>query len=254
MKFCKQIPIIVLLLLSGQAFASQFAELDKPPEGAHEGQMLLSGTISIGLPIGEMIDQEKSFVNGNTYMLNNGTTKELLVNHLTFSYGVSFEYMPLNHIGAKSILRSRSVVQRTQFGSTYRNWSKRLYKEYSLVLGSAFHLTERKSWDVSFTPLLGYSFGQYNATPIAATLLETYKGEKRERSTHALIYGGELSIIAYFSGGFFFSLGLEYSICGLSWDSKFNLSQNNNNFMTDKTSGSIHTATIAMYAGYAFSN
>jgi len=249
-----KIIIFQLLLSCSIAHASQFEELDKPPEGAHEGQIFLSGFVSLGLPSGSMIDEEKNFVSGNTYTHSNGTIKELLITHLSYELGINFEYMPISHIGLKSKVKKLTLVQRTQFGSDYQNWNEVLYSNYSLLIGPSLHLTDRKSWDIVFTPLIGYSIGEYNATPIANELIDTYSGENRKRSVNSICYGAEINAVSYFSGGFFFSIGLEYINYNLNFDSEFNLNQNGNIFMDGQTSGNISTISITISAGYAFSH
>ncbi len=174
----KKLTIILLIVFSATSImASEFEELDKPPEGAHEGQMLLGVFVSAGLPFGDLITAEDDFLTGNWYILSSGTMKELIVNHLAFDMGISFEYMPIDHVGAKSKLRYTSVVQRTAFGSENENWNQGLFSVYSILLGPSFHLTVRKQWDVTFTPEFGYGFGQYEATPIASKLVDNYNND-----------------------------------------------------------------------------
>jgi len=241
-----------IFLFNNGVYASQFEELDKAPEGAHKGQMFLSGAVAIGIPFGDIITAEEDFVSDNTYTHSNGTIKELLITHLAYDYGIKFEYMPINHIGVRTRLKKQTIVQRTQFGSDYQNWNETLYTNYSFFVGPAFHLTERKRWDVAFTPLLGYAIGEYTATPIADQLINSYTNSKK--SVNSLCYGAELEFLAYFSGGFFFSIGVEYMSYTLDFGSGFNLTQNSNTFMDGKTSGSINTVSFIISAGYAFSN
>lgn len=246
----------IFLLISSTLFASQFAELDKAPEGAHKGQMLLSGFVTIGSPFGDMITEEENLVSDNTYTLSNDTTKVLEISHIVFEYGINYEYIPISHVGIKSKIKKLSIIQRTVFGSDYKNWSETLYSNYSFFIGPSIHLTERKRWDVVFTPLIGYAIGKYNATPIASNLKlgDGYSGENQKQSMNSFAYGAELNFVAYFSGGFFFSIGMEYFNYPLSFSSEYDISLNDNTFMDGKTSGSISTATIAISAGYAFSN
>jgi hypothetical protein len=46
------------------AFAANFEELDKPPEGIYKGQILVGGYASIGMTLGSVIDAEDKFVKG----------------------------------------------------------------------------------------------------------------------------------------------------------------------------------------------
>ncbi|HPJ33276.1 MAG TPA: hypothetical protein PK358_00475 [Spirochaetota bacterium] len=252
MKNLFKIIFILLALSSGTGlFSSQFEELDKPPEGAHEGQMLLGGFFSIGIPAGDAITAEEDFVEGNTYTFSESQiTKELVLNHLSYDFGVFFEYMPFDHVGAKSKLRRSVVVQRTAFGSDYQNWTENLYENYSLILGPSFHLTSRKQWDIVFTPEIGYAIAQYHATPIAAKLVSGYDGD-RDRDVNGIIYGAELSLAIYFSGGFHLSLGGEWTNYPLAISPGYNLSQNGKTY---EAPSSLQTMNFTVSAGYAFSN
>lgn len=261
MKIIFKILLIMLFLMAGTAlFSSQFEELDKPPEGAHEGQMLLGGFFSIGIPYGDAIKGEEDFVKGNTHTFSDSQiTKELLINHLSYDYGIFFEYMPLDHIGVKTKLRRSVVVQRTAFGSNYQNWNEDLYENYSFVLGPSFHLTARKQWDIALTPEIGYAFAKYHATPVAAKLVDTYTNdEDRDRDVNGIIYGAELSLAIYFSGGFYLSLGGEWTSYNLAFSPGYNLNQTvgseNRRYLDGKSSTSMQTINFIVSAGYAFSN
>lgn len=247
--------ILTLFIFRGTAvFSSQFEELDKPPEGAHEGQMLLGGFFSIGFPYGDAITAEEDFVKGNTYTFEESQiTKELLVNHLSYDFGIFFEYMPFDHIGAKSKLRRTVVVQRTAFGSDYQNWNEDLYENFSLVFGPSFHLTSRKIWDITLTPEIGYALAEYHATPVAAELITGYSGD-RNRDISGFIYGAELSLAIYFSGGFYLSMGTEWTSYSFSFSPAYNLSQNGKTYLDGASSTSMQTINFIVSAGYAFSN
>ncbi len=52
----------LFVLAATFAYAADFDELDKPPEGAHKGQMLLGAFFSIGMPFGNCIDAEHAFL------------------------------------------------------------------------------------------------------------------------------------------------------------------------------------------------
>jgi hypothetical protein len=62
--------------------ATHFEELDKPPEGAHKGQIHLGAFESIGVPYGRILDAENDFVRNSTYtFLSSLTTKKIMVRH-----------------------------------------------------------------------------------------------------------------------------------------------------------------------------
>jgi hypothetical protein len=252
----KKLIIIILLLAAELSFAaaSRFEELDKPPEGAHEGQMFFGASVGMGIPFGDIINAEKNFVKGNIYTFEDiGTTKELLVTHLSYDYGLTFEYMPVDYVGVKSKLKRVVTVQRTVFGSNYQNWNESIFESFLLTAGPSFHLTNRKMWDITLSPFLGYYTGKYTATPIADKLIDGYSGSTK-RDVSGFSYGAELSITGYFSGGLYISLGIEWSSYQLSFSPSYNLTQNGNTFMEGKNSGSLQTANLVLSAGYAFDN
>lgn len=258
----KLIIILITVFWTTSILASEFEELDKPPEGAHEGQMLLGGFVSAGLPFGDLITAEDDFLNSNWYVLNSGTMKELIVNHLAFDLGICFEYMPVDHVGAKSKLRYNAVVQRTAFGPENENWSAVLFSSYSILLGPSFHLTVRKQWDVTFTPEVGFCFGEYEATPIASKLAYNYNNDGI-RDISGFIFGSELNLTIYFSGGVYISLGTEYSYYPISFSPAYSLTQStgsdttsNGNGRTYSTpsGGSLQTVNLTIAVGYAFAN
>lgn len=258
----KKLILIILTVFSATSImASEFEELDKPPEGAHEGQMLLGGFVSAGLPFGDLITAEDDFLTNNWYMLSSGTMKELIVNHLAFDFGVAFEYMPIDHVGAKGKLRYTSIVQRTAFGSENENWNQGLFTLYSIIIGPSFHLTVRKQWDVTFTPEIGYGFGEYEATPIASKLVDNYNNDGM-RDISCFFFGSELNLTIYFSGGVYLSLGTEYTFYPLSFSPAYSLTQpispasDNGNGRTYSASsgGSLQTVNLTLSVGYAFSN
>jgi hypothetical protein len=90
-----------------------------------------------------------------------------MVQHLSFSYGVLFEYMMVDHLGFKIKAKRSTIVQDIVFGHQYQNWNKMMYNDYSLLIGPAIHFTSRKQWDISITPVAGYALGEYIAVPIA---------------------------------------------------------------------------------------
>jgi hypothetical protein len=266
----KKLPIIVLMLLVPLAvFAVQFEELDKPPEGAHKGQMMLGAFATIGAPYGKIISAEKNFVRYSTYtFLDNLVTKRILLQHLSFSYGLFYEYMPIDYFGLKVKMRRSIIVQRTQFGAEYQNWTNMLYNDYSFFLGPSVHFTARKQWDFSLTPLVGYALGKYNATPIADGLvydlntltlnqiLFWYAG-KRKKQAYNVVIGGEFNFLIFFSGGFMMSFGFDWIMNMLKFNGKFFLMNPQVPylwFFPNKNSSYVHSYCFILSAGYAFSN
>jgi len=248
--------IISLILILGLTplSASLFEELDKAPEGAHKGQMFLGATIGMGIPMGDMISHEEKFVKGDIYTFPDiGTTKELLVTHLSYDYGINFEYMPIDYVGAKTKLKRVIVVQRTLFGSNYKNWNEPIFESFLLTAGPSFHLTNRKMWDITLSPLLGYFTGKYTATPIASELIDGYSGS-RKRDVSGVVYGIDLSFVAYFSGGLYISAGIEWTTYPMSFSPGFNLTIEDKTYMDGKNSGSLQTGNLVFSAGYAFDN
>ncbi len=235
--------------------ASRFDELDKAPEGAHKGQMLVGGYFALGKPYGDIIDAEHDFLSGNTYTFEeNEITKQLLVDHLYFSIGAQFEYMPVDHLGAKARLKRSVIIQRTIFGSQYENWSGVTYDEFSLVIGPSAHLTTRKRWDITLTPFIGYALASYTATPIATELVDNYEGDTK-RTANGLVFGTELNFTAYFSGGLYISIGFDWTFNQMKLDHPYSLEQpNGNRFYNGKSESDIHNFSLLISAGYAFSN
>ncbi len=247
--------LLVILLCFIDAFASQFDELDKAPEGAHKGQLLVGALISFGKPYGDIITAEHDFLSGSTYSFpESGITKKLYVDHLSFVFGASTEYMPINHLGVKLKLRRMIVIQRTLFGANYENWRENTYQDFSFVIGPSLHATTRKRWDFTFTPVVGYAIASYNATPIAAELIDGYD-EKRKKAASGLVVGAELNFTGYFSGGLYLSLGFDWTMNMIQLDAPYELSQTNGNqFFSGSNNSNIHHLSFVISAGYAFSN
>jgi len=245
------------MILSTDLFASRFDELDKPPEGAYKGQMLLSGFVLIGVPVGKIIDAENDFLNSSTYeLIQDEVWKKLMVTHMTFGFGLSFEYMFFDHAGLKTRIKRTVIIQRTIFGSQYENWSKKIYSDFSFYLGPAFHLTSRKQWDVTLTPLAGVAVGKFQATPVARELVDSYAGEG-DRTVTGFTCGTELNFTVYFSGGLFISLGFDWTMNLLQFDSEFNLTnpdQPASPYFPGKQTADVHSLTFIISAGYAFLN
>lgn len=235
--------------------AIEFDELDKPPEGAHKGQMFLGVVISVGAPSGELVDAETAFVDGSTYTFENEVTKQLKVSHLFFGVGASFEYMPIDHVGAKTRAMQTIVVQRTEFGTDYENWRENLYTCGAIYAGPAFHLTTRRSWDVTLAALAGYGWGEYAATPVAKKLIENYTGENKKTAS-SFTYLVELAFCAYFSGGLYFSIGGEFISYAVDFGKPFELvnPQTQKKYYEGKSAGAITSVNCVLSIGYAFSN
>ena len=247
--------ILLLLPIPLMAIDSQFDELDKVPEGAHEGQMLLVGYTAMGTIFGDMKNSEDNFLFGSTYtFIESDVTKMLMVNYLTFKFGVTFEYMPIDHLGVLISLNNNKIIERTIFGSQYQNWSSTLLNEYSALLGASYHLTNRKPWDLTATLWGGYSMGKFSPSPIGKILLTSFSGES-QKSTSAFIVGGELNFIGYFSRGTMFSLGGGWFYHILSTDAVI---LQTNPVTTKPYSSSLaqpfHDISIKLAVGYAFSN
>ncbi len=245
---------LFVFISASNIHASEFDELDKPPEGAHEGQILLGGFISIGMPIGNIIDAENSFVQEQTHTFENEVTKRIKLSHMSFGLGVTGEYMPINHLGIKTKFRRSIIIQRTVFGADYKNWRMVTYSDYSLYLGPSFHATNRKSWDFVLTPYIGYSYGKYDATPVAGQLKESYNAPN-SRSVSGLSYGSDLICTIYFSGGLYVSFGGEWTRNTLNFGSPYTETYSGGDpFMDGATSGTIDNICFTLEAGYAFMN
>ncbi len=266
MKRTLVIMAFVTAALSAQA--AHFEELDKPPEGAHKGQMMLGACTTIGVPYGTIINAENNYIRNSTYtFLNNLITKKIMLQHLFFSYGIFYEYMPVDHMGIKVKVRRSSVVQRSQFGSEYQNWTRMLYSDFSFFLGPVIHFTSRRAWDISLTPVVGYALGRYTATPIAAQLIYSltiptdfqyfyYYTARRKKQTDNIVVGAELAISMFFTGGFFLSFGCDWNMNMLKFNSKFYICniQNYSWFFQNRNASNMHSVSFMLSAGYAFSN
>src|SRR4030042_2576368 len=218
----KRITLIVLIVSTMvSVHAAQFDELEKPPEGAHKGQMLLGAFATIGVPYGRIIGAESNFVRNSTYTFtDNFITKKIMLQHLFYSYGIFFEYMPVDYFGIKATIKKSSITQRSQFGAEYQNWSRILYDDYSFFLGPTVHFTARKQWDICITPLAGYAIGEYNAPPVAKRLIYKMFGFRKKKANNFVI-GSELNACIYFSGGFYMSFGCDWTMNMLKFGSTF---------------------------------
>ena len=193
--------------LAGNAFE----ELDKPPEGAYKGQILVGGFFSMGIPTGTMMDAENSFIRNSTYdFTKNETTKEIWISHMSYMLGVFGEYMPIDWVGIHAKVYYSAIVQRTSFGSDYENTRKTVYEDFTFLTGPTLHATNRRPWDVSFTPLIGCSFGTYHAAPVARSLIPLFTPSSTTGKASYLAYGADLTASVYFSGGLYLSLTTEW--------------------------------------------
>ena len=258
----------IIILAMGVGHATRFEELDKPPEGAHKGQILLGAFATVGLPYGKIIDAEHDYIRNSTYTFYSSfTTKKIMLQHLSFSYGVLFEYMMIDYLGLKLKVKRSMIVQRSIFGSQYQNWNKMMYHDYSFLLGPAIHFTSRKQWDISLTPVAGYSIGEYIAVPIANQLVYSFSppsliqlvwgyGGKRKKKADNVTVGAELNVSVYFTGGFFMSFGCDWTMNILKFENKFFLMnpQTLHLFFPTGRSSYLHSICFILSAGYAFSN
>lgn len=251
----KLLILIIFITLSGwPLYASIIEDLDKEPIGAHEDQMIAGTLFSIGFPIGTAIDAEDSFLNGSTYTFtDSGTTKKLLVDHLAFSFGAFFEYMPIDYVGIRAKYRSSLIIERTIFGSEYDNETDLLFNDFGLLVGPSFHVTNRKWWDINIVLLGGYYYGKFEAAPIANRLL-TVTGN-RVQYVHGAVIGTEVNFAAYFESGFYLSIGFEWTmnLIGLSSPYEMTNTQTGTTYVTE-SSLTIHTFNLILAAGYAFDN
>jgi len=259
----KKISLLLFIFLSfsfSVLYASEFDELDKAPEGAHKGQMLLGAVIFIGQPLGNIITAESTFLENNTYTFEDVDTppRELWIAHLSFGLGINFEYMPWDHFGFKAIFRYNPIIQRTIFGSNLQNWNGILYYNFEFSVAPTFHITNRKQWDFVIIPKVGYSVAWYDATPIASQLLSDIGYvptiEERQKAAHGWVVGSEVNFTAYFSGGVFLSLGFDWTLDLFSLDSVYSLTQNGASFFEGETFAMIHSLGFILTVGYAFSN
>jgi hypothetical protein len=249
--------ILMILALCAQLSAkSRFDELEKEPEGAHKGQMILTAIVSVGGAVGPGIAREKDFAESSVYEVVTDTYKKLWLSHFHFSAGVAFEYMPINHLGIKIKLKGDFVQQRTRFGSDFENWSLSLYRAMTVAVGPVGHLTNRKRWDVTLNPVIGYSFGGYQAAPVARELINSdLVGSVDEQLLHMLTFGAELNFSIFFSGGFVLSLGFDWNMYIINQKNPFNLTNNQNGqTYPTETKTSFHNLSFILSVGYAFKN
>lgn len=247
---------ILLVILPVFMAATNFDELDKVPDGAYKGQMFFSTTFGMGIPYGDVIDAESEFLNNVTYTFEDSlVTKEMLVGHLSFQGSLDFEYMPADYVGVKVSAAYNSVVQRTLFGSEYKNENEFLYSNYGFYTGPDFHFTKRKQWDVRLYPFVGYGYGAFNAAPAMKNLFSAFTADT-EASGGAIIYGADLSAVYYFKGGFFISVGFNW----INYKVKIpeNIQRTSPSpsatYFDGSTEGTVSETNLLFSAGYAYYN
>lgn len=246
----------MVFIMTGWAAASKFDELDKPPEGAHKGQMFLGAFFSMGGAFGEIIEAEHEFLRGSVYEFTSSEViKKLWVDHLAFAFGICFEYMYIDNMGVKAKLKKTILMQRTLFGTDYKNWTETQYSDYTICLGPTFHVTTRKRWDFTFTPVIGVSFGELTVTPVADRLISNYNG-RMKKDVINFTCGGEFNFSVYFSGGLFISFGFDYTMNLLDLDGAYRLTnpQTGKEYFKGQTRSYLHMLSFILSAGYAFSN
>jgi len=258
------LPALCALLLCSGAFAqTDFDELDKPPEGAHKGQMFLGGYVTFGVPRGDIVDAEQAFIDQSYYSFSSDLSKLLEVSHLAFSFGLLYEYMPIDHIGARAKLKRTLVIQRSNFGPDYQNWTGLWYSDYSFYGGPAFHLTNRKRWDIVLIPLAGYTLSSFQAAPVGKKILladpanpSSAKMTGSGKSTFsAFSYGAELNFTFYFSGGLFISLGADWCRVPIDLGGPVDLENPQDTsrvYFDGASSGTMDMVSFILSAGYAF--
>jgi hypothetical protein len=248
---------ILLILFPSFIFASALDNLEKNPEGPHKNQMFLGGFVNIGSTLGDIITAESTFLENNIYEVVDGTWKEIMVTHLTFTVGISFEWMPIDHLGLKVKGRYSHIIQRTIFGTNYENFSATLYQDASFYLGIAGHLTNRKTWDVSLTPLFGYAIAWYTPTAIIPLMnlddsnLSSYSGTSAEMVNNFTM-GVELAFSLFFKGGIYFSIGFEWIMNFFKFNSAPDVTQAGKSFFDGQSESINHTLTAYVGIGYAF--
>lgn len=237
------------------ASASQFDELDKAPEGAHGKQMILMGFVSIGVPFGNIIDAENSFIDGSTYtFISSDTTKKIDLSNMVFNLGISFEYMPIDYVGLKVRVKKDTIIERTTFGTDYKNWSETLISAYAFNFGIPVHFTLRQRWDISLVPYAGYYSAEIYPTPVAKKIIDGYISPSVQ-SASGYQYGAELNFIFYFSGGFTLSAGADWSYSSINIGKPIKALniQTGKNYPSS-TDLSFHSSAFILSAGYAFYN
>lgn len=251
----KKLLVTALVFINMSAYTSVLDDIDKPPGGAHAGQMIILGFASIGLPFGTLMDSEESFIDGSFYTFEDvDTTKMVDLLFLSFNFGFSFEYMPIDNFGIKARVRNDLIVERTLFGSAYRNWNEVIFSAYSFTLGVPYHFTVRKNWDVAFSPYVGYYTGKIQPAPVAGALFDGFS-EPSSISVSGLLYGSELNALFFFGNGFVLSFGIDWSYFNVDAGGAIGaVHPQTGKEYSSSGSQSFHTVNLVISAGYAFSN
>ncbi|MBN2433788.1 MAG: hypothetical protein JXK07_00825 [Spirochaetes bacterium] len=215
--FKKSLILYFIIFLNTNLHAiSRLDDIDKDPIGAYQGQILLGAFFSIGIPFGSAIDSEKEFIDKTTYTFEEQQiTKTVVINHLNYSVYIFGEYIFYDHIGLRLNIGHNNVLQRTNFGKNYKNYSNSLYNDISILVGPSFHLTVRKKWDVVLIPQIGYSFASYAPAPSANDLFDSFD-QKTTFTDSSIVWGSQIEGVYYFSNGFFLTTGLAFTYQSLS--------------------------------------
>ncbi len=246
--------VLCILFLPVLSIASEFDELDKPPEGFYKGQIIIVGSVSMGVPYGDLISAEEKFTKTTPYTFENEITKLIYLSHLSFGLAIAGEYMPIDYVGIRSKIRRSLIVQNTNFGSDYQSWKKTLYSDYSVYFGPSFHVTYRKPWDIALSPMIGYAFATYNPTPIAKTLISNYTAPPSEEYT-SFVYGVDCTLSIFFSGGLVVQIGGEWIRNNVLFSSTPDaVNPQTNQVFYNKKSAVIDSILFCVSAGYAFLN
>ncbi len=246
--------LVSIVAFFSSAYSSEFDELDKPPEGIHKDQIILTGSVSIGIPYGDLISAEEKFTKTSTYTFENEITKLIYLSHLAFGLTMSGEYLPIDYIGIRSKLRRSVIVQNTNFGADYQSWKKTLYSDYSVYFGPSFHVTNRKPWDISLSPMLGYVFATYKPTPIARVLIDGYIPPPTQQFS-SMTYGVDVMLSIFFSGGLVFQIGGEWIRNNILFSSIPDaVNPQTNQIFYTKKDATIDSVLFCVSAGYAFYN
>lgn len=252
--FIKLIILIYCIAFPAISYSSEFDELDKPPEGVHKDQILLTGSVSIGVPYGDLISAEEKFTRTSTYTFENEITKLIYLSHLSFGITICGEYMPIDYIGIRSKIRRTVIVQNTNFGADYQSWKKTLYSDYSVYFGPSFHVTNRKPWDIAFSPVIGYAFATYHPTPIARILIDGYTPPPTQQYS-SITYGIDVMLSIFFSGGLVVQIGGEWIRNSVVFSSTPNaVNPQTSQIFYNKKNAVIDSILLCVSAGYAFYN
>ncbi len=245
---------IYVVGISFVSYASEFDELDKPPEGIHKDQIMLTASVSIGLPYGDLIAAEEKFTKTSTYTFENEITKLIYLSHLAFGITISGEYMPIDYIGIRSKIRRSVIIQNTNFGADYQSWKKTLYSDYSVYFGPSFHVSNRKPLDIAVSPMVGYAFATYNPTPIAGILINGYTPPPTQEFS-TITYGIDAMLSIFFSGGLVVQIGAEWIRNNVVFSSTPEaVNPQTSQIFYTKQSATIDSILFCVSAGYAFYN